>query len=70
MMDKPLVTQPSAMPTRKLAVAAAIGPAVTEAWGAVMAGIYPPLAGPEVSLLAGMMAALMLGYFVKDRANT
>lgn len=65
-----LVNQPSKRPTNKLAVAVAIGPAATEAWGSVMADLYPPLAGPSVSMLAGALAALAIGYFVKDRANT
>lgn len=63
------VSQPSKMPTNKLMTAVAIGPAVTEAWGAVMADIYPPLAGPEVSILVGALAAAAIGYLVKDRPN-
>ncbi len=65
----PTVNQPSAMPTNKLAVATLVGPAATEAWGAVWEGIYPAVAGPEVSLLVGCLAALIVGYFVKDRPN-
>ncbi len=68
-MKAPLVKQPSAVPTRKLAVAAMVGPAVTEIWGAAMADLYPPLAGESASLLAGGLAALVVGYFVRDRAN-
>lgn len=68
-MTQPLVNQPSALPTRKLTVAAMIAPAVTEAWGAFMTDVYPPVAGPEVSMLVGATAALLLGYFVRDRAN-
>lgn len=64
-----MARQPSALPTNKLAVAALIGPASTEAWGAVMATIYPPLSGPEVSLLIGAVATLVVGWFVPDRAN-
>lgn len=64
-----LAKQPDRLPTNKLAVAALIGPAVTEAWGAVMATIYPPLSGPEVSLLVGAVATLIVGYFVPDREN-
>jgi len=63
------VDQPSKRPTNKLMVAAAIGPAAGEVWGAVMAGIYPPLAGPEMSFLVGAVVALIVGYFVRDRAN-
>jgi hypothetical protein len=63
------VKQPTLAPTNKLMVAAAIGPAATEAWGAIMAGLYAPLAGPEVSYFAGLCAALAVGYFVQDRPN-
>ena len=56
-------------PTNKLMTAVAIGPAVTEAWGAIMADLYPPLAGTEVSILAGSLAALLFGHFVNDRPN-
>ena len=64
-----LVKQPSALPTNKLSVAVMIGPAATEAWGAVMATVYPPLSGPEMSVLVGALAALVVGWFVPDRAN-
>ena len=64
-----LVKQTSALPTNKLSVAVLIGPAATEAWGAVMATIYHPLSGPEVSMLVGALAALAVGYMVPDRAN-
>lgn len=64
-----LVRQPSALPTNKLSVAVMIGPAATEAWGAVMATVYPPIAGPEMSVLVGALAALVVGWFVPDRAN-
>ena len=64
-----LAKQPDLLPTNKLAIAALIGPAVTEAWGAVMATIYAPVAGPEVSLLVGTVATLIVGYFVPDRKN-
>ena len=64
-----LVRQPSNFPTNKLSVAVLIGPAVTEAWGSVMATVYAPLSGPEVSMLAGALAALAIGYIVPDRAN-
>lgn len=64
-----LVRQPGRLPTNKLSVAVLIGPAATEAWGAVMTTIYPPVAGPEVSMLAGALAALAIGYLVPDRAN-
>ena len=65
----PLVNQPSAMPTNKLMVATLVGPAATEVWGQVMSGLYPSLAGPAMSMLVGGIAALLIGYFVKDRAN-
>jgi hypothetical protein len=65
----PLVKQPSPLPTNKLAVAVLIGPAATEAWGAVMAQIYLPMSGPEVSMLVGGLAALAVGYIVRDRVN-
>ena len=64
-----LVNQPSAMPTNKLMVAAAVGPAVTEVWGAVMSDLYAPVAGVETSFLMGAAAALALGYLIKDRPN-
>lgn len=69
-MTRPLVKQPSALPTRKLTVAAMLAPAASEAWGAVMQGVYPPVAGPEMSMLMGALVALAVGYFVRDRANT
>lgn len=65
-----LVTQKSAMPTRKLAMAAAVGPAIAEAWAEVMLDIYPALAGPAMSALAGALAALICGYLIRDRKNT
>jgi hypothetical protein len=68
-MSMALVKQPSALPTNKLAVAALIGPAATEAWGAVMASVYPAVAGPEMSLLVGAVATLIVGWFIPDRAN-
>ena len=64
-----LVNQPSSFPTNKLAVAVLIGPAATEAWGAVMETLYMPLSGEAMSMLMGGVAALVAGYFVKDRAN-
>jgi hypothetical protein len=64
-----LVKQPSRMPTNKLGVAVLIGPAATEAWGAVMTTLYAPLSGPEMSMLVGGLAALGIGYLVPDRAN-
>ena len=64
-----LVNQPSALPTNKLAVAAAIGPAASEVWAAFLAGPYPELAGPAMQVLVGAVAALLAGYFVRDRAN-
>ena len=61
--------QTSSFPTNKLSVAVLIGPAVTEAWGAVMETIYQPLSGPEMSMLIGALVALAVGYFVPDRPN-
>jgi hypothetical protein len=61
--------QASALPTNKLSVAAMIGPAATEAWGAVMADLYPALSGPAVSMLVGALAAVAVGWFVPDRPN-
>lgn len=63
------VSQPTLRPTNKLMTAVAIGPAVTEVWGAVMADLYPALAGPEMSILAGALAAAFFGYMVRDQAN-
>lgn len=79
MAKPPLVSQPSAMPTRKLMVgtlAAAItgtelGPALAEVWPQIAP---PVLAGPAVtsylSLVMSLAAGLAAGYYVKDRANT
>ena len=64
-----LAKQPSAMPTNKLSVAVMVGPAATEAWGAVMASVYPALSGPEMSMLIGGLAALVVGWLVPDRAQ-
>ena len=75
---RPLVSQPSAMPTRKLAtgtlVAAITGtqlaPALAEVWPQIAPAV---LAGPAVteylSLVLSIVAGLVAGYFVKDRAN-
>ena len=68
-MKPELVNQPSVLPTRKLAVAAMIGPTITEIWGGVMLDVYPPLAGDVTSMLVGGLAALVVGYFTRDRAN-
>lgn len=62
-------TQTSRLPTRKLTVGALIGPAVSEAWGAVMADAYPPMSGPEVSMLIGAIAAVAVAYWIKDAPN-
>ncbi len=64
-----LAKQKDSFPTNKLAVAALIGPATTEAWGAIFATVYAPISGPEVSLLAGAVATLVVGWFVPDRAQ-
>ncbi|MFC4672057.1 hypothetical protein ACFO5X_26145 [Seohaeicola nanhaiensis] len=64
-----LVDQPSSLPTNKLTVAALVGPAVTEAYGAVMQTIYVPLAGEAMSVFVGTFAAFAVGYFIRDRAN-
>ena len=64
-----MARQPDALPTNKLAVAALIGPAVTEAWPGIMADFYPALSGPASALLAGALASLVIGWFVPDRAN-
>lgn len=69
-MKPDLVDQPTKRPTNKLMISALVAPAVTEAWGAIMADVYAPLAGAEVSMLVGSVAALVVGYFVRDRANT
>lgn len=61
--------QSSMLPTRKLAVAAAVGPATGEVWARVMTDIYPALAGPQFSLLVATSAALFVGYWVKDAPN-
>lgn len=61
--------QPDWWPTNKLMVASAIAPAASEAWGRVMADLAPALAGPDVSILAGLLAALGVGWFVSDRPN-
>lgn len=67
-MQRPLVNQPTRRPTNKLK-AAMVGPVVTELWGNIMAGIYPPVAGPETSIMIGMLAAFGLAYMIRDRAN-
>lgn len=59
---------PTAWPTRKLVTGAMVASAVNEAWGKVMPDLVPWLAGSEVSTLAGALAALAVGYFVRDRA--
>lgn len=64
-----LVNQPSALPTNKLGVAALVGPAVAEVWRNLMTDAYPALAGDATAILVGTFAALIAGYFVRDRAN-
>lgn len=64
-----LARQRSAWPTNKLAVAAAIAPAATEVWSAVMSANHPELSGPAVSILVGALASLVVGWFIPDRAN-
>ena len=64
-----LATQLNNFPTNKLAIAAMIGPAVTEAWGSVMAEMYAPMSGPAMAMLAGAIASLIIGWFVPDRPN-
>lgn len=63
------VNQLSAMPTNKLMTGALVGPAASEFWGRIMTEHYPPLSGPEVSLLVGTIAAVAVAYWVKDRPN-
>ena len=63
------VKQPTARPTNKLMVAAAVGPAAAEVWAAVMVNAYPALAGPAMQALVGAFAALVGGYLIKDRPN-
>lgn len=65
-----LATQTNVLPTNKLAVAALVGPAVTELYPDIMAMIWAPLiGGTATAALAGAGAALIVGWFVKDRAN-
>ena len=64
------VTQPSLAPTRKLASAVVLTPLVAELWAAIMGEIYPAIAGPETSMYVGLLVAALVGYMVKDKANT
>lgn len=64
-----LARQTSALPTNKLGVAALVGPAASEVWSNLMTEIAPSLAGDSVCVLVGALAALLVGYFVPDRAN-
>lgn len=61
-----LANQPDFLPSNKLTVAAMIGPAVVEVWQVVA---HAALAGPAMSALVGSVVALVVGYFVDDRAN-
>ena len=61
--------QRSAMPTRKLMTGLPIMGAVSEVWGRVMADVFPPLAGSDTSMLAGMLVAAFVSYFVPDAPN-
>lgn len=73
-----LATQPSSLPTHKLAVGATLaalvstyaGPVVAEVWPQVMPAAF---AGPAVTglvqALVGMLAALAVAYWVPDAAN-
>lgn len=63
------VNQPSAWPTRKLGTGAVIGPVAAELWRNLMGQIYAPVAGPEMSMLIGTLAAIGVAYWVRDRAN-
>jgi hypothetical protein len=74
----PLVKQPSALPTNKLAVGSAVtaivgtqlSPAVAEVWPQIAPAL---LAGPAmteiVSAVAALLAGLAVGWFIPDRAN-
>ena len=64
-----LAHQASALPTNKLMVSALIAPAFTEFWGTFMSENFPALGGEAVTILVGALAALVVGYFVPDRAN-
>ena len=64
------VKQPSALPTRKLTSAIVITPLVAELWGNIMIEVYPAVAGPQTSMYVGLLVAALVGYMVKDRANT
>lgn len=62
-----LKNAPSAWPTRKLVTGASVAAAGTEIWGNVFADLYPPLSGEATSALAGMLVAIAVGYWVRDR---
>jgi len=64
-----LVDQPSKRPTNKMTVAALVGPAASEVWGKFTAIHAPALSGEAMSVLIGALAAMLVAYWVKDRAN-
>lgn len=76
-----LAKQPSALPTNKLMVAAAIGPAATEIWSNGTAALTPDLVGPGLAAaasamsgsaaatLVGLVVTLIVGWFVPDFEN-
>jgi hypothetical protein len=74
----PLERQPDALPTNKSAVAAAIGaalvlhaePVVSEVWPLIApVTLTGPAVTSAVSWLIGFLAALLVAWFVPDRAG-
>ncbi|MDB6453564.1 hypothetical protein [Falsirhodobacter sp. 20TX0035] len=64
----PLATQLSRAPTNKLMAGGISAAVITSAWSEVFA-FWPPISGPGMSTLAGILIAMAIGYFVPDRAN-
>ncbi|WP_435168323.1 hypothetical protein [Falsirhodobacter sp. 1013] len=65
----PLAKQTSAAPTNKLMAGGISAAVITSAWSEVFA-FWPPISGPGMSTLAGILIAMLIGYFVPDRPNT
>lgn len=67
-MGKILVSQKSALPTRKLS-AATIGAALVAVSGLVVRNLAPDWYDPDVWLALTPIVVFALGYLVRDEAN-
>lgn len=62
------VSQPTAMPTRKL-TAAVVGAAIVEVTRVFLENTFPGWADPAMWVALSPLVIFACGWFVKDRAN-